>query len=100
CWVVESIPNEKVVTDYSKIISWVSKRAIAPVKEEFYDNRNNLKKLKNAQFTQVEDYWIFNKMTMENIKNQHKTEILIENIEINTGIDESIFDSKFMTRIR
>ncbi|MCP4727921.1 MAG: outer membrane lipoprotein-sorting protein, partial [bacterium] len=42
CWIVESVPNKGVVTDYTKIVSWVWKDEYMPLKEEFYDKRNQL----------------------------------------------------------
>ncbi|MFC1561393.1 outer membrane lipoprotein-sorting protein [candidate division KSB1 bacterium] len=99
CWVVESIPSEGVVTDYSKIVSWVWKTGEVPVKEEFYDKRGALLKVMNRQMIKVGEYWMFKEMSMENLKNEHKTEIVIDNIEVNVGLDENLFDTRSLTRI-
>jgi outer membrane lipoprotein-sorting protein len=99
CWVIESIPNEKVVTDYAKILTWIWKDDFAPVKEEFYDKKGNLKKIKHVELQKTGKYWVASKMTMENIKSKHKTVILIENIEVDTGIDEKMFDTSYLKRI-
>ncbi len=100
CWVVQSVPNEGVVTDYSKIISWVWKEGEAPVKEEFYDKRGKLKKVKSADFQKVDKYWVISSMTMENLKSRHSTEIAISDIQVDTGLKESVFDTRYMKRIQ
>jgi len=74
CRVVESVPHENVATDYSKIVSWVWKDADAAVKEEFYDKRGTLKKIKLMEFIKVDTYWMIQTMSMENLKSKHKTE--------------------------
>ncbi len=99
CWVIESIPGEDVATDYSKIISWIWKEDYLELKEEFYDMKGNLKKVKNLEATKVEKYWVPGLIIMENLKSKHKTELVIEDIEVDTGLDEKVFKSNYMTRI-
>ncbi|MFC1555448.1 outer membrane lipoprotein-sorting protein [candidate division KSB1 bacterium] len=99
CWVIESIPNDGVVTDYSKIVSWVRKDADTPAKEEFYDKRGNLKKVKNVEVINIEEFWLLSTLVMENLKSEHKTEIYMNDIEINTGLKESLFETRSMKRI-
>lgn len=99
CWVVESIPKKGVTTDYSKIVSWVWETDFFTVKEEFYDKRGNLKKVKHAEPVQMEKYWMISSMSMENLKSKSKTDIIIENIEVNTGLEEKVFDQRYMKRI-
>ncbi len=99
CWVIESIPGEGVATDYSNIISWIWKEDYIDIKEEFYDKKGNLKKVKTLEVIKVEKYWVPNLIVMENIKTNHKTELIFEDIEVDTGLDEKVFKSNYMTRI-
>lgn len=100
CWVIESVPVEGLVTDYVKIVSWIWKEEFFPVKEEFYDKRGTLKKIKTVELTQVEKYWVPSKMTMEVIKTKHKTVLDFTKIEVDTGLDEKVFSQNYLKRIR
>lgn len=99
CWVVESVPESKVTTDYSKIVSWIWKDDYFPVKEEFYDKKGNLRKIKRAELTKIGKYWLPKRMVMEDLKSKHKTELIFDNIQVDTGLDEGIFDTSQMKRI-
>ena len=99
CWVIESTPLEGVATDYSKIVSWIWKDDYFPIKEEFYDTKGELKKVKKAELTKVEKYWVPKLMVMQNLKSNHKTELIFEEIDVDTGLDENVFKSNYMTRI-
>lgn len=99
CWVVESTPNTGVSTDYSKIVSWVWQDANMSVKEEFYDKKGTLKKIKTTELVKIKTYWIPKKNVMQDISTKHKTEIIFDNILVDTGIDASMFDQNNMTKI-
>ena len=99
CWVVESIPGEDVATDYSKIVSWIWKEEYIDLKEEYFDKKGNLKKVKVVDVVNVEKYWIPNSVTMENLKTKHKTEMIFDEIMVDNGLDEKVFTSNYMTRI-
>ena len=100
CWMVESVPNEGVATDYSKIISWIWKEDYLDLKEEFYDKKGNLKKVKTLELIKVEKYWVPKLIVMENLKSKHKTEMVFDEIKVDTGLDEKVFNSNYMTRIQ
>lgn len=99
CWVIESTPKQGVTTDYSKIVSWIWKDEYIAVKEESYDKKGTLRKVKTVDLTKVKEYWIPKTITMNDLKVNHKTELASSDIEVDTGIDASIFDQNNMTRI-
>jgi hypothetical protein len=99
CWVIESIPGKDVATDYSKIVSWIWKEDYIDIKEEFFDKKGNLKKVKTLELIKVEKYWVPNLIVMENLKSKHKTEMVFDEIMVDTSLDEKIFKSNYMTRI-
>ena len=99
CWVVESTPNAGVSTDYSKIISWIWQDADMSVKEEFYNKKGTLKKIKTTELAKIKTYWVPKKNVMQDLSVNHKTEILFDKIEVDTGVDESMFDQNNMTKI-
>jgi len=99
CWVVESIPKPDITTDYAKIISWVWKDDYQAVKEEFYDKKGNLKKVMNVDLQRVDKYWVPSKITMEDLKSKHKTALIFDQVKVDTGLDDDIFSTSYMTRI-
>jgi outer membrane lipoprotein-sorting protein len=99
CWVVESIPKPHLTTDYAKIISWVWKDDYLAVKEEFYDKKGNLKKVMNVDLQRVDKYRVPSKITMEDLKSSHKTELIFDQIKVDTGLKDEIFSTNYMTRI-
>jgi len=99
CWVIESIPNENVATDYSKIVSWIWKEDYSSLKEEYFDKKGNLKKVKVVDVINVEKYWLPTSITMENLKTKHQTEMIFDEIKVDTGLDKKVFKSNYMTRI-
>jgi len=99
CWVIESTPKSGVSTDYSKIISWVWKDDYFQMKEEFYNKKGTLKKIKTAELVKVKSYWVPRKFTMQDLSANHKTELVFDKIEVDTGISPSLFDQNNMTKI-
>lgn len=99
CWVIESTPKAGVSTDYSKIVSWVWKDEYISVKEESYNKKGVLKKVKTVELTKIKTYWMPKKTVMEDLSATHKTELLFDKIEVDTGLDPKIFDQNNMTRI-
>ena len=99
CWVIECMPNTGVSTDYSKIISWIWKDDYFALKEEFYDKKGKLKKIKTSELTKVKTYWIPQKILMDDLSAKHKTEMVFDKTEVDTGLDPKIFDQNNMTKI-
>lgn len=99
CWVIESTPKQGVTTDYSKIISWIWKDEYISVKEESYNKKGVLKKNKTVELTKVKTYWLPKKITMDDLSVTHKTELVFDKLEVDTGLDPKIFDQNNMTKI-
>jgi hypothetical protein len=99
CWVIESIPKPGITTDYAKIISWIWKDDYQAVKEEFYDKKSNLKKVKNVDLQRVANYWLPSKIIMEDLKSKHKTALIFDQINVDAGLDDDIFNTSYMKRI-
>ena len=101
CYVVESIPKESVDSDYSKIISWVWKDDYLIIKEEFYDGKGELRKVKTMSGLEKHNqYWIPGGLKMENVQKQHVTDIAFDNIEVDTGAEDDLFSTAYLQRIR
>ena len=98
CYVVESISkNEDYM--YSKTITWIRKSNFVGFKKEFYDEDGELLKVLTIKSVeQIEGFWTITNSEMKNIQNNHSTQMKLKDIKINTGIADSKFSERMMTR--
>lgn len=98
CFVIESIPKNEE-DSYSKTITWVIKDKWIGLKKEFYDKDEELfKVLTNDSYKKIKDYWIIVTSTMKNVQNDHRTEMKLEDLKLDNGIDDSQFSERMMKR--
>ncbi|OQY32131.1 MAG: hypothetical protein B6241_11900 [Spirochaetaceae bacterium 4572_59] len=98
CFVVESIPREEDYM-YSRTITWVSEDKWIGLKKEFYDEDGELLKILEIQdIHEFEGFWIIRSSRMQNIQKNHKTNMELSNIEINTGLQDRVFTERIMMR--
>ncbi len=97
CWVLESIPNDAESSQYGKLISWISKVALLPVKTEYYDRRGRqLKAFKAMETKQVDGIWSVTESEMHDLKKDHHTYMKTLEIRYNRGIPDNIFTKAYM----
>lgn len=99
CYVLESIPNKILKSDYSKHITWISKNDLIPIKEESFDKKGVVNKEKQFSYIKLNDYWIADKIVVKDTKNGFSTNVTIENIEINSNVKDNIFQEKNLKRL-
>lgn len=91
CWVVESIPRESDAV-YSRRISWIRQDALIPVKVEFYDRMGELlKTLVASGISRESGFWTVRNMEMINHQRNHRTKIILQTIEYDLVMNESLF---------
>ncbi len=99
CYVIEAVPIDNN-TSYGRRIVWVSKGKWIVLKVEYYDKKNALLKVMTIDEVQKDGpYWSVQKMRMENVQNQHKTIMLISNIQYDTGLQDNYFTERFLMRV-
>ncbi len=99
CWVIESAPKEKVVTDYGKSVFWIWKSEYYLAKKELYDKKGTLRKIMTVTAKKLGSYWVMEKIVMSDLKRGGRTELLFKNIELDTGISPDLFKSSELTKI-
>ncbi len=99
CYVLESIPNKDLKSDYSKHISWISKEKLIPLKEESFNKKGVLQKKKTFSYKQILNYWIAEKIVVLNVETKYSTIVTMENIEINSNVQDNIFHEKNLKRL-
>lgn len=97
-YVVESTPKDEGYM-YARTESWIVKDQWIGRKKHFYDEDNELLKVLEAkEVKQIKGYWILTHSKMQNVQNGHSTEILLEDINLESGIADSTFTERMMKR--
>ena len=99
CFVVEVRPSDKVESSYQKHLSWINKSTLSVVKEESFDKRGELLKVKNFTHKKIKDYYIMSEIYVENVQKNHSTKLTIDKMEVDLGVKASLFQEKNLKRL-
>lgn len=76
---------------YSKIIVYLDKTHLYPIKMEYFDKDKTYFKFAEYSYKKQGKYWYAEKVFMKNIKKEHSTEIQLTKIKFDQGLDDSEF---------
>ena len=76
---------------YSKIIVYLDKTQLYPVKMEYFDKDKAYFKFATYTYKKQGKYWYAEKVIMNDISREHSTEIFLTEIKFDQGLDESEF---------
>lgn len=104
-FVIESVPREAAT--FTKRVSWIDKENFLPLKEEYYDAQNELRRVFTAD--RIEDiatgegdsrrvYPTIMKRTMRNVKTGHRTEVTVNSVTYDLGLKDADFSERRMRR--
>ena len=99
CFVLEVVPNAEIKSTYSKHITWVDKETLIAIKEESYDLGGSLRKKKKFFFDSNSGYDVINEIFVEDIQKNHTTKLTMDDIKVDSGLDESLFQEKNLKRL-
>ena len=99
CFVLEVVPNAEIKSTYSKHITWVEKETLIAIKEESYDLGGSLRKKKKFFFDSISGYDVINEIFVEDIQKNHTTKLTMDEIKVDSDIDESLFQEKNLKRL-
>ena len=99
CFVLEVVPNAEIKSTYSKHITWVEKETLIAIKEESYDLGGSLRKKKKFFFDSNSGYDVINEIFVEDIQKNHTTKLTMDDIKVDSGLDESLFQEKNLKRL-
>ena len=99
CFVLEVVPNAEIKSTYSKHITWVEKETLIAIKEESYDLGGSLRKKKKFFFNSNSGYDVINEIFVEDIQKNHTTKLTMDDIKVDSDIDESLFQEKNLKRL-
>ena len=99
CYVLEITPKKEAKSIYSKHISWIAKDGLYGVKEKSFDKRGELKKRKFFTFQKMKNYYVIERVFVEDVQKIHTTEVIFSDIQIDSEIDEKLFQEKNLKRL-
>lgn len=100
-YVIELTPNDSRDKDYSSLHVYYRKDNFYPVLVEYYDTYDRLwKTIARKDVQKVKGYWISMKMEVRNLEKDHATISTVEKIELDTGLDESVFTKRNLIHFR
>ncbi|OGV69843.1 MAG: hypothetical protein A3K19_29000 [Lentisphaerae bacterium RIFOXYB12_FULL_65_16] len=101
CYVMESTPKETL--DYVRRIAWIDTTTYLPLKEEYYDLRNELARVFTADTIENAssgagrgEIPTVMKRTMRNVKSGHRTEVTFKSVSFNVGLTDDIFTERYL----
>ena len=98
-YVVESVPKPGEESQYGKFISWVRPDIWMPVKIEFYDKNDELLKIMTVnKIEKIQDIWTTTDSEMENVQEDRKTVLIINNIKYNVSIPDDYFTERYLEK--
>ncbi len=97
-YVLELTPLPGVRTDYSKLIAYINKEHHYPERMESYDRGGQKAKIADYSYKQKDDYWYMQEVTMQNLQRDHSTRMIFHTVAFDTGIDDSTFTVRNLTR--
>ena len=98
CYVVESVSKDEDYM-YSKTKTWIRKDNFVGMKKEFYDEDGELLKILTIKKVQkIKGFWVISNSEMKNVQKNHKTSIVLSNVQLNTGVSDAKFTQRTMMR--
>ena len=99
CYILESIPKTGVESSYNRIVTWIDVENYTARKEETYDDKGKLLKKRTIKQIDIKSYTLPGEIFVENVQKEHTTMFIFENIEVDTGVEENLFQEKNLKRL-
>jgi len=103
CHIIESTPIDETVarnTGYSKRVGWIQKDNYVSRKAEMYNLSGSL--YKQMRFLDIElvepdrNKWYAKEFQAKNVISGHSTVIKVDKLEVNVGVKDSFFTTRYM----
>ena len=98
-WLLENIPKADLRSSYSRIVSKVRKSDALVLEEKYYDRAGELLKERTLEVAAIGAYTLPVRMLVTNVQKGHSTELLFENMEVDTGIDAGLFHERNLRKL-
>ncbi|MBN1897922.1 MAG: outer membrane lipoprotein-sorting protein [Spirochaetes bacterium] len=98
CYIVESRPIKKDKYSYSHLVSWIDKNINVLRKMEYYQAGQLEKTLAQKEYKKIKEFYIPYETIMKSLKNDTRTEMFIEKLEINVQVPDRMFNKNALSR--
>ena len=78
-------------SDYSKLTVTLDKAHFYPHKMEYFDKKGEKVKVADYQYTKKDNYWFAKEVTMSDLKKDHSTQIIMDDVQFDIGLPEDLF---------
>jgi outer membrane lipoprotein-sorting protein len=96
---LELTPKPGRSSDYSKQLVTVQSDNFYPVRIEYYDKSGTVAKvLTRGDLKQVQGYWVAMTTIMEDLKRQHKSEMITSDLKLDSGISDQKFTERYLSQ--
>ena len=98
-FILSLTPKDGIQKVYRKLKMWVRKDNFYPERIEYYDKNNNLwKTSERRRIEKVNNYWVSKELEMHDLKEEHRTKSILEQVEFDTGLNDKLFTQRYMKR--
>jgi len=102
CFKIECTPaNKDIVNDtgYKKIIRWIDKSNFVTIKSLYFDKGDRKWKLLEVpKVEKIGKVWFQTDMIMKDLQTGHYSEMLFQNIKVDTNIPKDFFTKRYLQR--
>ncbi len=97
CYVVETIPSKERDSQYSRLVNWIRKDNLIPIKTEFYDKKGKLLKVMEVKkLDKVDGYWTPLGTLMRNVQKDHQTLLVVDSVSNKAELSEEYFTERYL----
>lgn len=97
--VLELTPKAGTTSDYAKQDVTIRNDSFYPVRIEMYGKSGSLMKvLVRGDLKQMQGYWVSMSTTMEDVKKQHKSQMIVSDLKLDTGLSDSKFTERYLSQ--
>jgi len=97
-YVLELKPKPDADVSYDKLILYADQSNYVYRKIEYYNNGKQLKVLTVDNIEKFDNYWFGKKMEMRNLKKDHRTILILNDIKFDQGLSNKIFTERNLKR--
>lgn len=95
CYVIEGTARSPA--EYKRKLSWIDRSTYLPIKEEYYDSKDELFKVFTAdEIRDVGGFPTVVRRTMSNAKSGHRTEVFFAAVAYDLGIGVDLFTERYL----
>ncbi len=98
-YLIEVIPK-KGTSSYSKVLSYISKESFLPAKAEYFTGKKMKKLVEFSDYKKIGNIYRAQKISVKNLLNGRKTEVLFSDMRVNSGLSSSDFTQNSLKSMR